>query len=55
VLAEIKDQIKGGSVTIGCGGFGAADLDQIHHVLVLQQLQDADLSQGRDGELREHT
>lgn len=33
--------------------FGSADLDQVHHVLVLQQLQDFDLPQSRDGELEE--
>lgn len=32
--------------------FGSADLDQVDHVLVLEQLQDLDFSQSRDRKLK---
>lgn len=51
VLTEIKDQVKGGPVPICGRSLGAADLDEINDILVLQQLQDADLTQSRDWEL----
>ena len=46
VLAEVKDQVERCLVTT----ILTADLQQVHDVLVVQQLEDPDLSQGRDGE-----
>lgn len=36
----------------GAATFGSADLDQVDHVLVLEQLQDLDFSQSRDWKLK---
>lgn len=55
VFAKVKDQVEGGSVAIVVCGLGAAYLYQIHHIFVFEELQDADLSQGCDWELREGT
>lgn len=33
--------------------FGSADLNQIDHILMFEQLQDLDLSQGSDWELKQ--
>ena len=35
VLAEVKDQVEGGLVSV----VGSADLDQVHNVVVVQQLE----------------
>ena len=46
MLTEIKHQIEGGLVTAVL----TTDLQQVDDVLVVQQLEDPHLSQGRDGE-----
>ena len=46
VFTEIKDQVERCLVTTVL----TADLQQVHDVLVVQQLEDPHLSQGRDGE-----
>ena len=44
VLAEVEDEVEGGAVLVQLGGPAPADLDQVHDVLVVQQLQDLHLS-----------
>lgn len=51
VFAEVKDQVECGSVAVVGRGLGPTYFYEIHYVLVLEQLQDPDLSQGGDGEL----
>ena len=50
VVAEIEDEIEGAFGTIVLRGFRAADFLQVDDVLVLEQLQNLNLSQRRDGE-----
>ena len=49
VLAEVKDEVEEGAVAVEVRGPAPADLDQVHDVLVVQQLQDAHLPGGGDG------
>ena len=52
VLAKVEHQVERRLELVQLRRLGAADLDQVHHVLVVQQLQDADLAQRRYRKLR---
>ena len=43
MLAEVEDEVEGGLVPV----VRAADLDQVHDVVVVEQLEDADLPETR--------
>ena len=49
VVAEIEDEIERAFEAVVLRGFGSANLLQIDDVLVLEQLQDLDFAQRRDG------
>ena len=50
MLAEVKDEVKGGLVPVELAGLAAAYLNQVDDIFMIEQLQDPDLSQRRDGE-----
>lgn len=51
MLAEVKDQVESGLEFVHLGDFCPADLNEIDHIFVLQELENSDLPQGSDGEL----
>lgn len=51
MFTEVKHQIECGFELIHLSDFGAADLNQVHHVFMLQQLKDPNFSQCCDREL----
>ena len=54
-FAKIKHQVKCRFEFVELRSLGSADFNQIDNILVLEQLQDPDFSQGRDRELSSRT
>ena len=54
MLTKIKDQIKGGLELVHLSDFGAANLNEVDNILVLEELEDPDFPEGRYGELQEN-
>jgi hypothetical protein len=53
MFTEIKDEVESGFKLVHLGGFRSANFYQIDNILMFEQLEDADLSQGSNGELLE--